>query len=321
MENVGGYDLDKGGLPIIRGGKRKRPKFVPHPFDIQPIKTKDDPDAAKPIKGKELIPDLYPGSVALVAKTKSGKTTVIKHLLDHTIDERTSVYIFCSTVDIDEGWIAIVKDLRARRIGVMTWTSMFAGRGLKKVNYLLNLYEMFKREDEVAKRQGKQLKGLHELQTAPSFFGSAATNPVADPENVGLKEAKEYPDQVPKRVVILDDLAIEELHDASVDTSLKKTRHYKARVFISSQHIMHITKTAFAQLSLVCLWKGFSADYIKRLVDGRLTTSLEFKQFYLLYKEVTKEPYTFLTIYQQEDQLRRKFDLPPIPTQEIFYGQ
>ena len=136
-----------------------------------------------------------------------------------------------------------------------------------------------------------------------------------------MKEEKVYADQVPKRVVILDDLAIEELHDPSVDTSLKKTRHYKARVIISSQHIMHITKTAFAQISLVCLWKGFSADYIKRLVDGRLTTSLEYKQFYLLYKEITKEPYSFLTIYQQDDQLRRKFDLPPIPTGEIFYGQ
>lgn len=320
MADIGAGSDDEGER-IQRNGHIKRTKLAPpHPYDIVPIKKKKDDEEDKPIRGAELISEMYPGSVALVAKTKSGKTTIINHILEHCVDDRTRVYIFCSTVEVDPSWIQIVKDLRSRKVGVFTWPEMISGKRPNHVNHLDQLYQRFKMEDDYEKAQKKQKKGLHEISRAPSFFGGP--NPVADPENMGVKEKeekdKERPDRVPKRYVILDDLSIPELHDSSVDTALKKTRHYKARVIISSQHIMHISKTAFGQLTAVLLWRGFSMDYIKSLVDGRLTVPLDYKRFYALYKEMTKEDFAFISVYQSDEQIRFKFDMPPIPLEAIF---
>lgn len=313
MANLGDDDL-----PIRRDGRapRKRKREGDHPFDIRPIPVKKDPDEKKPIKGADIIPELYPGSVACVAKTKSGKTTVINHILEHTIDERTDVHIFCSTANVDEGWKTIIKNLRARGIAVHVYPATMVGHGTKRINFLKILYDNFEAEDKRADANKKVKKGLHELSKHNTFL--AVHNPVADPENVGIREEKVYHDRVPKRQVILDDLSIPELHDESVDTALKKTRHYKCRVICSTQHIMHMSKTAFGQLTMVLLWRGFSQDYIKSLIDGRLITSLEFKKFYLLYKSLTKPDYSFISVYQTEGEIRHKFSKPPIPIEAIF---
>lgn len=298
----------------------KRPKKRKwHPYKIEPIKMKEDPDAKKPIKGAEIIDERYPGSFGLIAKTKSGKTTVINHILHHTIDKRTTVFIFCSTVTIDEGWIAIVKWLRSEGIGVYTFEKMIEFDGRHKKNHLAALYDKFKEEDDNKRKKKKYKKGLHEIATKPTFL--ATPNLIQDPELVGVQPEPEYPDWAPERLVIMDDLDYEELKDPAVGNALKKTRHYHARVIISSQHIMHLSKSAFAQLSVILVWAGFSADYMQSLVEGRMTTDFGWKQFYLIYKKVTEEKHAFVAIYQNENEIRRNFDMPPIPMKYIFESE
>lgn len=289
-----------------------------HPYEVKPVKTKKDPNEERPVLGKEIVPELYPGSIALLAKTRSGKTTVIAHLTEHCIDERTAVFIFCSTVDLDPTWIKIVKDLRHRGVHVTTFTSIHnpqTGR-----NQLLDLFNRFEEQSKQDERNKKAHKSLTEIVQQSKFL--AVPNPIADPDLVAASEAKkeeEYTTSAPKRWVFLDDLAQQELRLKTLDNCLKKTRHYKSRMTVSTQHIIHLQPSAMTQLTMVCMWKGYSPSYMFKLHDRLgMQSALDFKQFWLLYSEVTKQPHAFLTYYIKDEKFRAGFALPELDPAQVF---
>ena len=289
-----------------------------HPYTIKPIKVKKDPSESKPVLGKELIPELYPGSMALLAKTRSGKTTVINHIMEHCIDERVAVYIFCSTVSLDASWIKVVKDLRHRGVHVVTYTSIF--HPVTGANQLDALFKEFELQEKQQEKEKKTRKSLHEIVQAPKFL--AAHNPVSDPDLVAPSESKkeeEYETSAPKRWIFVDDMSQEQLRAKCLDNNLKKCRHYKARILISTQHIIHVTPSALTQLSVVCFWKGFSPNYMAKLHDRLAMHSvIDFKQFWLLYTMATKEDHSFLTYYLTDGSFRSGFSLPELPIEAVF---
>lgn len=299
------------------GRRAKRAKHY-HPYEIKPIKVKKDPNEEKPVLGKELIPELYPGSVALLAKTRSGKTTVINHIMEHCIDERTDVYIFASTVSLDKSWIKIVKDLRARGVSVHTYTSIFhPGTGQNQLNAI---FAEFERREKQQEKEQKTRKSLHEVVVAPKFL--AAPNPIADPDMVAPSESRkeeDYLTSAPKRWIFIDDMDQEQLRAKTLDNNLKKCRHYKARILVSTQHLIHVTPSALTQLSVVCFWKGFSPAYMYKLHDRLAMHSvIDFKQFWLLYSMATKEEHSFLTYYLTDGSFRSGFSMPPLPVEAVF---
>ena len=68
--------------------------------------------------------------------------------------------------------------------------------------------------------------------------------------------------QAPDLIIILDDIA-DGLKKGSVATLLKKNRHFKSKVIISSQWLNDIPPAALGQMSLVCLFRAFSADKLE----------------------------------------------------------
>lgn len=329
-----------------RESARKGKRF--HPYVIKPIKVKEDPDEKKPVLGRELIPELYPGnvivglavlwknrdercatltlqrllahagSVALLAKTRSGKTTVENHLMEHCVDERVSVFIICSTVDIDSAWVKIVKDLRRRGVGVTTYSGMF--HPVTGANVLDGIFAQFEIKKKQEDKEKKSRKSLHEVVQAPKFL--AAPNPISDPDMVAPSESKkedDYDTSAPKRWIFLDDLSSQELRAKCLDNNLKKCRHYKARMCVSTQHIIHLSPSAMTQLSVVCMWKGFSPTYMEKLHDRLgIQSVMDFKQFWLLYSMSTKEEHSFLTYYIKDEKFRAGFALPELPIEAVF---
>lgn len=322
------FPLDGEGDPVkvrtdaaeksLMRGKRHAHRAKLHPYEIRPIKFKRNAIEDKPVLGKELIPKLYPGNVALLAKTFSGKTTVENHLMEHCVDERTAVYIICATVHLDPSWKKIIKDLRARGVGVTTFTSLV--NPVTGVNVLRSLFAEFDAKEKEEEKQQKQRKSIYEVVNQPKFL--AAPNYIADPDLVGPSESKrleDYPDVAPKRWIFLDDLSCRELRAKTVDDTVKKARHFKCRICVSTQHIIHLEPSAVTQLSLVCMWKGFSPNYMAKLHDRLAMQSvIGFKEFWTLYSMVTKPDHSFLTYYVRENEFRVGFSDTPIPLEQIF---
>ena len=81
--------------------------------------TKDKRQA----KGWQIIPECY-ANIALIAKKKSGKTSVIYQLIKECAGRNTSVLAFVSTLHKDDQWVAIKQYCEDRAIPFVGYTSL-----------------------------------------------------------------------------------------------------------------------------------------------------------------------------------------------------
>ncbi len=107
-------------------------------------------------------------------------------------------------------------------------------------------------------------------------------------------------------IIILDDIA-DELNKTSVATLLKKNRHFKSKVIISSQWLNDIPPAALGQMSLVCLFRGFSVEKLEEF-HNKARLSIPVDDFVTMYKDATSADYGFLCIDTDNNTYRRKFD-------------
>lgn len=257
---------------------------------IKPIKV--NKEKSLPVKGKELIPDLY-SNIFLAAKTNSGKTTVISHILKHTIDERTTVIIFCSTLNLDDAWINILKSLKKRKINTITYDSLKED-GIDILSVVLKGIDQCVEEENTPEEK---------KVNQPCFIRLPLTEEM---KKVRKKKPKKYDDEVPQFLLILDDLDKTSLRSESIVNTIKKNRHYHMRCIISSQHLLHLSPDAFSQLYMIWIWGGFSQTYIKSLWD-KLNLDLSFEDFWEIYLKITEPQYSFLVCDLRRGKLYDKF--------------
>lgn len=301
---------------------------------VQPIRTRNTSgvDESKPVKGKHFIEHLY-SNIYLAAKTNSGKTTVINHLLQNTIDRRTKVYIFASTINTDKSWLAIKRQLKRKNIECFSYDSIyFEGENLvegllKSIAYEEELKEIRRKQLIQLKREKKRRKQLKKEekknQNQNPFILLPNYTDQTNEEQQELRIANEEQDEwadfdkrqkkriqlekkfktaVPERVIIFDDIAKADLRSNLIIDLTKRNRHYKARVIISGHGIKHINSDVWTNLYYIYLWKGFSREYIKAVWD-RTSSNLSEDEFWELYSTVTKPKYNFLRV----DMINGKF--------------
>lgn len=272
---------------------------------VRPIKFLEEEDK-RPVKGAFLIPYLY-SNLGLIAKTDSGKTTVIGHLLENTIDERTKVLIVSSTIHLDKAWRAIIAKLKKRKIETMCYDSMVDEEGVNIIDTFIRVLEKDANErkiqEEEAEAEGEEEKverPVHPICMWPQ------SEEEKKEEQKKKKRKKVYKDQVPDYLLILDDMNAEDLRKNTIVNLVKKNRHYRMRCIISSQSLVHITPSAYAQFFQLFVWKGLNEDYMKTLYK-KMSTLIPFETFFELYLLATKEKYSFLNIDLRENSFRVKF--------------
>jgi hypothetical protein len=280
-------------------------------MDIRKIKPlRVGKGQGKPVKGRSIIEQLE-SSIFLSGKTGSGKTTVLAHLLKPRIllDKRTTVVIWASTVNIDPAWKTIVRRLKKAGIPVMTFTEVIDDDG---VNTLQNFLEVIQsgldKDDEEGAEQPAEI-----LPESTSFCRFDCAEPRSSEEKKG-KETKEvqkervkvYKDTVPEYILVFDDLDIKTLRSDYMVNLVKKSRHFHAKIFISGQMISQLTPSAYNQLSYLYLFGGFSKPNIKTIHE-RMKTSLDFEEFWELYKRETDKKYSWLNINMRSGEIKEKF--------------
>lgn len=103
---------------------------------------------------------------------------------------------------------------------------------------------------------------------------------------------------------------MDELKDKSVQHCMKLNRHLRARVILSTQHLIHVAKSAWEQVFLIILLKGISEDYIRKL-PGRIAAEISPDQLQAMYESATEEDRHFLSIYPREREDRFRYDFFP----------
>lgn len=250
---------------------------------------KEEEEDKRPIKGYEICCHLY-GNVYLVAKKNSGKTTLIWNIINRCAGRDTVIIAFVSTIDNDANWRAIREKCEEKGLPFIGHNSLLDSDGNDQLDALIKGWQNGAGEEE-----GPEVPVHNPLPCMPLHETKSESKP-----------KRRTPYRAPEYIIILDDLA-DELKKKSVSTLLKKNRHFKCKVIISSQWLNDIKPEALGQMSVVCMLQGFSVEKLEEF-HAKMRLSIPVEKFIQLYQNATKEKFGFLYIDVDHGKYRKKFD-------------
>ena len=110
----------------------------------------------------------------------------------------------------------------------------------------------------------------------------------------------------PEYIIIFDDLS-NELKSKSLVTLLKKNRHFKCKIIISSQHYNDILPESRKQADYMLIFKNITE---KKLIEIHkdINVAVTFDEFMELYRFATKDKFNFLYVDCVNDEYRKNFN-------------
>ncbi len=278
-------------------------KAIPIPADLD----------KRPIKGYDICNELY-ANIFLTAKKKSGKTSALFKIMKDCSVKDTHIIVFCSTIFKDENWIEIRKYFEKKGNDIQVFTSIYEDGE----DQLAKLIDQLSKEAEEKDNDEKELdEPLPEIDICDDILNrltnaSSPANPNGytlpkdiEPEEEKKKKRKsKY--RAPEYMIIFDDLS-SELKSRSLLDLLKKNRHYKSKLIISSQWLHDLLPESRKQLDVFLIFKGFPIKKMQEIYKD-CDSSLPFDIFYKIYRKSTKLPHSFMYIDTRSDKFRCNFD-------------
>jgi hypothetical protein len=248
---------------------------------VDKVPLLETPDT-RPIKGESLFPEIY-ANVFLCARKKSGKTSTIYKILKKCCGKKTKVIVFCSTVNKDTSWATIRAWCDHKDIPFVAHTSLKNDDGVDELALLVQ--ELSEDQEQEPKKPPK------------TFLDS-------DSEEEEEEKPPKY--RAPEYIIILDDLSTE-LKSKSITSLLKKNRHFRSKILISSQHLNDLLPEGRKQLDYFILFRGHPLKKIEE-IHRDADISIPLDEFYRVYKFATEEPYSFLYVDCTTGEFRRNFN-------------
>lgn len=255
-------------------------------IEVKPVQTVQGEYNKDNLKCYSMFPNGPYFNLFLCAKKRSGKTSTIKTIIDKCINKDTTIWLFCSTYEIDSTYIEIIKNLKDKGITVNCFDT---------ITLLDEIIDELQKPDVVEEEKETKEKKVEELVRFSSNIEEKKRVKPYKPKKVA-----------PKHIFIFDDLSTL-LKNPAVSRLLKIHRHFKSSVIISSQYLHDIEKQSILQLDYMGLFKSFSyekIEYIHKLLD----LSIDIEDFWNLYHQATEKPYSFLYIDIRHEQFRINFN-------------
>lgn len=265
--------------------------------DVTAVPQLMKPDI-RPIKGSILFGELY-ANIFLCARKKSGKTSAIFKIIKECVGKNTTILAFVSTLNKDSNWLTIQKYCEVKKIPFIGQTSIMDSG----VNLLDEFVQQQQRKDtEPIDEKKKETKKPHLL-----FNDSESDSDSESDAYAGKAESKQKKSKfrAPEYLIIFDDLS-HELKNPALVSLLKKNRHLKSKIIVSSQYLNDLDPQSRKQCDYYLVFKGQplkKLDEIYRDADIAVTPD----QFYEIYHSATESDYSFLYIDRFNDKFRRNF--------------
>lgn len=249
------------------------------------------------VRAGKLFAEAY-SNIYLLAKKKSGKTTVISEILRRCTSKRTNVVIFCSTVNKDATYKEIIKGLKEKGCNVIKFTSINED-GSNKLDEIIKEIEKGNPDDdeeEDLKGSGKKEKVLQMKYI------------MVDDDDEEDEKEKEKKDRLltPEWIFIFDDLG-EEMKSPSIESLLKKNRHFKSKCILSSQWLTQLRPGGIQQIDYMLMWGRIPENKLKETY-AKLDLGIDYVDFYALYQNATAEKFNFLYIDVRNEKFRKNFN-------------
>lgn len=255
----------------------------------------------RPVKGCDICSEIY-ANIFLCAKKKSGKTSALFKILKECTTKKTIIIVFCSTVYKDPNWIEIRKYFEKKGNDIRIYTSLYED-GEDELDKLIHeLSEEAKEEEKEEDHEEKpRLDKCDEILVRLGALQNTNKEKEEKP-----RKPKKCKYQSPEYIIVFDDLSTE-LKSRSLLSLLKKNRHFKTKLIISSQWIHDLLPESRKQIDLFLIFKGFPEKKLGEIYKD-CDSGLPFETFYEIYKKSTIKPYSFMYICTRSDSYRCNFD-------------
>lgn len=250
------------------------------------------------VVGSELFTRPY-ANVGVFGPTNSGKTTVIRAIIHKCATPETTVFLFCSTGDMDEGWQIIKHECEEKGIPVVMYDEI--GENLR------DIMNDAKEEKAAALAAAAEMESEDEFEAVPA--GHGAVEVVRKKKKKAVTQKPKPKKYVPlERLVVFDDMG-DQLRSPLIAQWCKTSRHYKAKTVISTQWFTDCLPATRRQLGYILLFRSMNDDNLKQvLASAGLPLSLEqFKAVYLTAVGTAGAPGRFLYLDTLTCEMRKNF--------------
>jgi hypothetical protein len=262
--------------------------------DVQPVKFIDEVEDKRPVKGADIFPEIY-ANIFFCARKKSGKSCAIAHIIEHCSTRETRVIAFVSTLHRDPTWRAIEKMCSDKHIDFTGYTSIKDPSTKEDI-----LDTIVKALEESSGEEGKDEKP--QMQIGSGVLTDFDPDPATKTGKPKIPKWK-----APKIIFVFDDLS-GELQTPSVTQLLKKNRHFKCKVLLSSQYFNDVALQGRKQIDYLLLYRGLaqSADKLKDIYHN-CDMAVPFEVFVAVYRYATAKKFNFLYVDVVNSEFRKNF--------------
>jgi hypothetical protein len=233
-------------------------------------------------KGMDLF-DIQYWVMACLGKRRSGKTSLIYTLIKAFTTKNYKFIFFVPTFWKDDSYEVIRNFLDKKKIPYQDFQSIEED-GVNNLDVVMKVLEEKASEDE--EEEGKEEEENNKEVKGGACFGPPTAK---DKEKVG-KEVEKDKDKDKDKIenewfIIFDDISTE-IRNKAVLKLCKNSRHYKAKIILSTQSITDLHPHIFNQLDYVAVFKNFNLDALKQLYE-RIDPNISYEQFVNIYREIT----------------------------------
>lgn len=267
---------------------------------VKPVITNQEYEDPKRILGYDMFANLY-SNIALISKKRSGKTSVIYNILKACANKTSRVIVFCPTVHLDKTYEAIFDMLDKKGIDYEKFSSI-KDEDDKKVD-ILN--ELLKEMEQAAEPTSSD----HDRSTdEPEKKLMLIMPPTEEEKKVAESKRIRKPKKLAPEIIFIFDDCSTMLRSNSVSSLLKKNRHHKAKVILSSQNLTDLDVPARKNLDYFLCFRSLNDSQLERIhSDTDLCNT--FETFKALYEHATADPFNFLYVDIRRDEYRKNFNL------------
>lgn len=252
-------------------------------------------------KGYKMFKEPY-ANILLIAKKKSGKSTVIYNILKECASKGTQIIIICPSFGHDKTYQKMERMLNKKGCEV----TVFDGIKDSEDPKIDNVAEI---TNALLANNGTE----GSVRDAGSVGGGGVC--LFGDEDIEEKSGKVIKPEDRKNgcrtILIADDLG-SSLRCQSIYRLLLKNRHLKMKTIISTHSVNDLIPSAYPQIDDVLLFDGIGDEKIK---EAREKLKLEIpgsrslnNDFIVLYKDACGKKYDFLYCDRNEHTYRRNFD-------------
>lgn len=259
--------------------------------NYQIVLPKSDKKKEEKWKGQDLF-DVRWFVMGIIGKRKSGKTSLIYTLLKAFSRRNTKVIFFVPTFWKDASYEQIRQFCESKNIGFSNFGSI-VDEGVNNLSIMMKIFEDTPPEGE---NKEQPLDVSKHLSITP--ISSDPADREARPEDF------EY-------IFVFDDISTE-LRDKALQKLVKNSRHYKAKIIISSQGATDAHPNLYSQLDYLCLFKNLNTDSLKHIFD-KIEPNIDYDEFVKLYFQITETKddrglNSFMLIDRSRNEIRKNLD-------------